>query len=62
MAQHAVELDPETILAQLALAYILYFQGRFEDSTAIGNAALGLFGRSPLFMTFLSWRTTIGAQ
>jgi tetratricopeptide (TPR) repeat protein len=54
VAQHAVELDSETILAQLALVYNLYFQSRFEDSVAIGDAALGMFGRNPLFMAFLA--------
>ena len=54
MAQLAVVLDPESILAHFALAYTLYFQSRFEDSVAVGEAALGLFGRHPVFMTFLA--------
>ena len=53
-AQRAVDLDPENILAHFALAYSLYFQGRFEESVAIGEGALGMFGRNPLFMTFLA--------
>ena len=54
MAQHAVELDPESILAQRIFAYNLYFQGRFEESVAVGEAALGMSGRHPLFMTILA--------
>jgi tetratricopeptide (TPR) repeat protein len=54
VAQHAVDLDPGSILAHFLLAYTLYFQNRFEDSIAIGEAALGMFGRSPVFMAFLT--------
>jgi non-specific serine/threonine protein kinase len=54
VAQHAVELDSESIIAHLFLAYTLYLLGRFDESVAVGEAGLGMFGRHPLFMAFLT--------
>jgi TolB-like protein len=52
--QRAVELDPQSFLAQLLLQGALHIDGKLEDSVAAGESALAMSGRLSWPMAFLA--------
>jgi adenylate cyclase len=53
-ARRAVELDTESYLARVCLQGLLFFDGQFEESVAVGELALAMSGRHSWSMTLLS--------
>ena len=54
IAQRGVELDPESFVARWVLHQSLYFNQRFDESVAVGDAALAMSGRHPWAMATLA--------
>jgi tetratricopeptide (TPR) repeat protein len=53
-SRRAVELDPESFLANWVLHAALLFSGQFEASVAAAESALAISGRSPWCMASLA--------
>jgi len=49
-----MELDPESVLAPLSLAFALHSQGQYEEALAVTQAGLAMPGRHPMFMAELA--------
>jgi predicted Zn-dependent protease len=54
MAQRATELDPESFLAALSLAFALHALRRYEEAVSVVQRGLHMSGRHPMFMAALA--------
>jgi tetratricopeptide (TPR) repeat protein len=54
MAQHAMELEPESFLARLSLGLALHSQTRYEEAVTAIEMGLAMSGRHPMFLAFLA--------
>jgi len=53
IAQHAMELEPESFLARLSLGLALHSQTRYDEAVTVIEAGLALSGRHPMFLALL---------
>lgn len=52
--QRAVELDPESFVAQMLLQLVLHIDGNLDESVSAGESALAMSGRLAWSMAFLA--------
>ena len=56
-ARHAVELDPEGVIALLALSTMRFYQHEFDEADAINRHLLALNPTNPEVLGQIGWRT-----
>ncbi|WP_170134953.1 hypothetical protein [Acuticoccus kandeliae] len=61
-AEHAVQLEPNNVLALKALSSIQHYRGRFEEAEALARRAVALNPNDPDTLAQLGWRLAVRGQ